>query len=38
MDEDPSNEVYVLSMLEGYGAAETNTSPGWTEGSSLGPI
>jgi hypothetical protein len=22
MDEDPSNEVYVLSLLEGYGADE----------------
>jgi hypothetical protein len=22
MDEDPSNEAYVLSLLEGYGAAE----------------
>jgi hypothetical protein len=22
MDEDPSNEVYVLSLLEGYGASE----------------
>jgi hypothetical protein len=43
MDEDPSNEVFVLSLLEGYGAGpklwatrrtgETNTLPGWTEGS-----
>jgi hypothetical protein len=24
MDEDPSNEVFVLSLLEGYGADETN--------------
>jgi hypothetical protein len=24
MDEDPSNEVYVLSLLEGYGAHETD--------------
>jgi hypothetical protein len=22
MDEDPSNEAYVLSLLEGYGAGE----------------
>jgi hypothetical protein len=22
MDEDPSNEAYVLSLLEGYGASE----------------
>jgi hypothetical protein len=22
MDEDPSNEAYMLSLLEGYGAAE----------------
>jgi ribonuclease HI len=49
MDEDPSNEAYVLSLLEGYGAneaeamdtepapargtGETNTLPGWIEGS-----
>jgi hypothetical protein len=24
MDEDPSNEVYVLSLLEGYGAYEAD--------------
>jgi hypothetical protein len=24
MDEDPSNEVYVLSLLEGYGADEAD--------------
>jgi hypothetical protein len=30
MDEDPSNEVFVLSLLEGYGADEVvamNTEP-----------
>jgi hypothetical protein len=24
MDEDPSNEAYVLSLLEGYGAYEAD--------------
>jgi hypothetical protein len=26
MDEDPSNEVYVLSLLEGYGASEAEVT------------
>jgi hypothetical protein len=35
MDEDPSNEAYVLSLLEGYGADETeamDTDPAPSEG------
>jgi ribonuclease HI len=35
MDEDPSNEAYVLSLLEGYGANEaeaTDTEPAPSEG------
>jgi hypothetical protein len=35
MDEDPSNEVYVLSLLEGYGADEAeamDTEPAPSEG------
>jgi hypothetical protein len=35
MDEDPSNEVYVLSLLEGYGAGEVeamDTDPTPSEG------
>jgi hypothetical protein len=35
MDEDPSNEAYVLSLLEGYGAAEAeamDTEPAPNEG------
>jgi ribonuclease HI len=35
MDEDPSNEVYVLSLLEGYGADEVeamDTEPALSEG------
>jgi hypothetical protein len=35
IDEDPSNEVYVLSLLEGYGADEAeamNTEPAPSEG------
>jgi ribonuclease HI len=43
IDEDASNEAYMLALLEGYGAvkrsrsparetSETNTSPGWIEG------
>jgi ribonuclease HI len=36
MDEDPSNEAYVLSLLEGYGTDEVeamDTSPRWIVGS-----
>jgi hypothetical protein len=37
MDEDPSNEAFVLSMLEGYGAHEaeamdTEPAPAWRTG------
>jgi hypothetical protein len=35
MDEDPSNEAYVLSLLEGYGVAEAeamDTEPAPSEG------
>jgi hypothetical protein len=35
MDEDPSNEAYVLSLLEGYGADEVeamDTEPAPSEG------
>jgi hypothetical protein len=35
MDEDPSNEAYALSLLEGYGADEAeamNTEPAPSEG------
>jgi hypothetical protein len=35
MDEDPSNEAYVLSLLEGYGADEAeamDTEPAPSEG------
>jgi hypothetical protein len=27
MDEDPSNEAFVLSLLEGYGAVEAELAP-----------
>jgi hypothetical protein len=36
MDEDPSNEAYVLSLLEGYGAGEVEVmdvepAPNWAD-------
>jgi hypothetical protein len=43
MDDDPSNEAYVLSLLEGYGAGEAEimdvepTPVGWTGATSTSP-